>query len=889
MSRNDNNDQGGLPRRPAQQHERQSPPPSPPPDSPNRQGIPAFLTGSSQLPIRTSAGRPRLTSARAAPYTLTSPTTTRYLSAGDITNIPRAAQFRAVGMPARHPLGVQSEPMHSDASTDSADSAPDHGSAAATPASAVSLSVSAAAVATPEGDSAPTTPPSSEQDSLALAPEEEEPMGDGQRFIASLEPGDDNGGIGAEALPAASTSAIVDSCDGAKRHQRRRAPSPSPIAGGLGGLDSGMLVINCPICLESMREAFMTACGHSFCYQCISRHLSERHSCPTCLRALEGDQVYPNFALNKLLTQMDTAVLRPSSIVEQIRSTVEGDEALDSQDIDALLMVLQQKKQAMRNSERQVEMSTLRQFLLTARARKAAAIEALRKELLFVEEDLDYVAGQLEQSAPSDDGYVAGRQLTKAMLLPPGRQGRAGDAVGAQVPNSVATDDGAGVLANCMSSTSSLPLAGGPLVAGAAAAAPPAMAERAQYSRRVNEHYNDLEAYYFDTRMRGVGEEGLGEFMETLTTVARYERFSQVAALRYGDSTASAAIVASIEFDRDEELFAVAGVARKIKIYDYMNVMQQAEAWSDYNGGKAHLRQPRRQGGRQEWWSREGDTAEDEPVAPLSTMMQYPAAEYTNRSKISCLSFNPYIKAQLACSDYDGTVSLWDVGAGTPTMSLGEHEKRAWSLDFSHADPTRLCSGSDDGKVKVWTTNRRSSVMTIEGKANVCCVRFNPLHGNILSFGSADHNVHCFDLRAPKQPLCVLRGHRKAVSYTRFLTPDEIISASTDSSLKLWNMRTQECIRTYTGHTNEKNFVGLTISGGDWIACGSENNTMYAYYRNLSHPAVTHRFGNCNPVTGVEQVEDDPSLFVSAVCWKSRTNTLLSANSQGIIKILEMV
>ncbi|KAJ2740122.1 hypothetical protein GGI20_005971, partial [Coemansia sp. BCRC 34301] len=128
-----------------------------------------------------------------------------------------------------------------------------------------------------------------------------------------------------------------------------------------------------------------------------------------------------------------------------------------------------------------------------------------------------------------------------------------------------------------------------------------------------------------------------------------------------------------------------------------------------------------------------------------------------------------------------------------------------------------------------------------------------------------------------------------AVSYTRFLSPEEIISASTDSSLKLWNMRTQECVRTFSGHTNEKNFVGLTTSGSEWIACGSENNTMYSYYRNLSHPAVTHKFGNCNPVTGVEQPEDDPSLFVSAVCWKSKTNTLLSANSQGIIKVLELV
>ncbi|KAJ2784206.1 hypothetical protein H4R18_001261 [Coemansia javaensis] len=860
-------------------------PPRSPPRSP-RQGL-------GPMAGRPSTGRAtRLSPGRPAPYTLGSPSSPRFLAGGDITNIPRTAQFRTVGMPARHPLGIQSELMHSDTSTESAEGVA-AAAAVAADAAAAAAAVAAADMAdsTPGGSSPPTTPMSSERGSAALTPEEDRRAGGGQRFLTPLGPGEDNGEIDADAASVGSAPGIVDIGPGAKRR-----PGQSP--GAAGG--AGVVAIGCPICLEHMREAFMTACGHSFCYQCISRHLSERHTCPTCLRALESDQVYPNFALNKLIVQMDSSALRPSSLVRQIQASVESDDALDPQDIDALLLLLQQKKQALRSSERQFELGTLRQFLMTARARKAAAMEALRKELLLVDEDLDYVAGQLEQSAPSDDGYAESHRLPRARAA---LRARAADGAGAQVPNSIAPDDGAAALVDCgptaAAGSSLLPAtpttATTTTMTAAAAAAPAAAAaavERSQYSRRVNEHYGDLEAYYFDTRMRGAGEEGLSEFMETLTTVARYERFRHVATLRYGDSTASTAIVASIEFDRDEEIFAVAGVARKIKIYDYMNVMQQADMWSDYtttSASKAHARQPRRPAGRQEWWSRDDGDGAEEPPAPVSTMMQYPAAEFTNRSKISCLSFNPYIKAQLACSDYDGTVSLWDVGVGTPTMSLGEHEKRAWSLDFSHADPTRLCSGSDDGKVKIWSTNRRASVMTIEGKANVCCVRFNPLHGNILSFGSADHNVHCFDLRSPKQPLCVLRGHRKAVSYTRFLTPDEVISASTDSSLKLWNMRTQECIRTYTGHTNEKNFVGLTISGGDWIACGSENNTMYAYYRNLSHPAVTHRFGNCNPVTGIEQPDDDPSLFVSAVCWKAKTNTVLSANSQGIIKVLDMV
>ena len=34
----------------------------------------------------------------------------------------------------------------------------------------------------------------------------------------------------------------------------------------------------------------------------------------------------------------------------------------------------------------------------------------------------------------------------------------------------------------------------------------------------------------------------------------------------------------------------------------------------------------------------------------------------------------------------------------------------------------------------------------------------------------------------------------------------------------------------FTGHVNEKNFVGLATDG-DYITCGSENNGLYIYYK----------------------------------------------------------
>lgn len=82
-----------------------------------------------------------------------------------------------------------------------------------------------------------------------------------------------------------------------------------------------------------------------------------------------------------------------------------------------------------------------------------------------------------------------------------------------------------------------------------------------------------------------------------------------------------------------------------------------------------------------------------------------------------------------------------------------------------------------------------------------------------------DHCVHYYDLRNTKQPIMVFKGHRKAVSYAKFVSGEEIVSASTDSQLKLWNVGKPYCLRSFKGHINEKNFVGLA-SNGDYIACG---------------------------------------------------------------------
>lgn len=362
-------------------------------------------------------------------------------------------------------------------------------------------------------------------------------------------------------------------------------------------------------------------------------------------------------------------------------------------------------------------------------------------------------------------------------------------------------------------------------------------------------------------------------FERTLGRISNMTNLKTRSNVKLGDLTGSANIVSSIEFNRCGDLFATAGVSKRIRIYNF------DEAIND------------------------------------SIPLHLPEREISTSSKISCISWSSFQKTHIASSDYNGLVVLYDALGCTdhPVMVLEEHDKRCWSVDYSTVDPRRLASGSDDGTVKIWSTTEKRSSITIDGRANVCSVRFHPKRQDLIAFGSADHNVHLYDLRKSSTALRILKGHQKAVSYVKFTSEGEIVSASTDCSLCLWSVpgislnndftvpmgnekNKDGIVRSYKGHLNEKNFVGLSVSG-DAIACGSEDNAVYVYHRELESPLAVSKFISRCPVTNsiVESAVSAASAsgegyqFVSGLAWSPRDpGILLAANSQGHIRILEL-
>ncbi|KAG5254977.1 SPA1-RELATED family protein [Salix suchowensis] len=395
-------------------------------------------------------------------------------------------------------------------------------------------------------------------------------------------------------------------------------------------------------------------------------------------------------------------------------------------------------------------------------------------------------------------------------------------------------------------------------------------------SSRLMKNFKKLESAYFLTRSRPVKPPGkppfvrnsplsgdgrgsivvgrqsgwISPFLEGLCKYLSFSKLKVKADLEQGDLLNSSNLVCSLSFDRDGNFFATAGVNKKIKVFECDTIINEARD------------------------------------------IHYPVVEMVSRSKLSSICWNRYISSQIASSNFEGVVQVWDVTRSQVVTEMREHERRVWSIDFSSADPTMLASGSDDGSVKLWSINQGVSIGSIETKANVCSVQFPLDSSRSIAFGSADHRIYYYDLRNLKVPLCTLIGHNKTVSYVKFVDMTNLVSASTDNTLKLWDlsMGTSRVIdsplQSFTGHMNVKNFVGLSVSDG-YIATGSETNEVFVYHKAFPMPVLSFKFNNTDPLSGHEI--DDAAQFISSVCWRGQSSTLVAANSTGNIKILEMV
>jgi F-box/WD-40 domain protein MET30 len=161
---------------------------------------------------------------------------------------------------------------------------------------------------------------------------------------------------------------------------------------------------------------------------------------------------------------------------------------------------------------------------------------------------------------------------------------------------------------------------------------------------------------------------------------------------------------------------------------------------------------------------------------------------------VTCLQFDHNV---LATGSYDTTIKIWNIETGEVIRTLRGHTSTVRCLQF---DDSKLISGSFDKTIKIWNWQTGECLSTLQCHTEgVLSVHFD---GCTLASGSIDKTVKIFSFG--NKETFSLRGHTDWVNHVRIDSPSRtVFSASDDMTVKLWDLDSKQCIKTFDGHVGQ--------------------------------------------------------------------------------------
>lgn len=203
----------------------------------------------------------------------------------------------------------------------------------------------------------------------------------------------------------------------------------------------------------------------------------------------------------------------------------------------------------------------------------------------------------------------------------------------------------------------------------------------------------------------------------------------------------------------------------------------------------------------------------------------------------------------IASGGADHEVRLWDTGTGKCLKVYTYHESEVWSVAFS-PDNTLLASGSDDHSIVLWNIELEKKEKVLMGHTSwVLSVAFPPWESKPLSGGKVlsaqpdslfsagdDGSIKVWDVKSglckrtfrpdnqPKSPFNSDGIRSIAVSPCGQV----IASGGEDQKILVWDVDEGKCIQTFDGHRNRVFSVAFS-SCGNYIASGAHDHTVMVW------------------------------------------------------------
>uniref|UniRef100_A0A2I3LC37 U5 small nuclear ribonucleoprotein 40 kDa protein n=1 Tax=Papio anubis TaxID=9555 RepID=A0A2I3LC37_PAPAN len=167
--------------------------------------------------------------------------------------------------------------------------------------------------------------------------------------------------------------------------------------------------------------------------------------------------------------------------------------------------------------------------------------------------------------------------------------------------------------------------------------------------------------------------------------------------------------------------------------------------------------------------------------------------------------------SMLFSASTDKTVAVWDSETGERVKRLKGHTSFVNSCYPARRGPQLVCTGSDDGTVKLWDIRKKAAIQTFQNTYQVLAVTFNDTSDQIIS-GGIDNDIKVWDLRQNKLTY-TMRGHADSVTGLSLSSEGSyLLSNAMDNTVRVWDVRPfapkERCVKIFQG--NVHNFEKLS-------------------------------------------------------------------------------
>ncbi|MEB3219332.1 MAG: WD40 repeat domain-containing protein [Nostocales cyanobacterium 94392] len=251
----------------------------------------------------------------------------------------------------------------------------------------------------------------------------------------------------------------------------------------------------------------------------------------------------------------------------------------------------------------------------------------------------------------------------------------------------------------------------------------------------------------------------------------------------------------------------------------------------------------------------------------ITTLSEHPWGRSGIADEINDLAFSPDGQTLASCGA-DSTIKIWHLGAKDLIDIMHKHNGMVRCLTFT-ADGRILATGGDDRKIQFWDMTERQVAMTLSLDDTAAHSLIFSRDGKTFVTGSyrkikvwqIDFHKElssCIDVKLEHS----FAGHSHIVRSLAVSKDGKfLVSASTDKTIKVWDLKTGKLLRILEGH--EDGVYAIAISEDDKnIASGSADKTIKLWHLETGELCDTFT-GHNNTVTGVAFAEKE-NILVSA-------------------------